>query len=221
MSEPKQPDVTQIIKAIDDGDPKAADELLPIVYDELRRLAAAKLRHERVGLTLQPTALVHEAYLRLLGPDGKQTDWDHRGHFFAAAAESMRRILIDRARKRDRVKHGGGRDRVDLSHVDPAGTVGPGAADLLDLSDALEKLREEDADKARLVELRYYAGLTCQEAGAVLGVSRATADRWWSYARAFLFTELSESPNGDGDGAADATTDAKPDTNAKPDPGDG
>ena len=195
-------DVTHILSAIDRGDPKAADELLPIVYEELRRLAAAKLRQERPGQTLQATALVHEAYLRLLGPDGQQTDWDHRGHFFAAAAESMRRILIDNARKKGRLKHGGGRDRLEFEHVDVSTPEGAEALALLALDEALSKLRAEDDKKAQLVELRYFAGLTVEEAGGMLGVSRATADRWWAYARAFLFTEMDGPRPDETDGGA-------------------
>ena len=181
--------VTRILAAIEQGDTRAADELLPVVYEELRRLAAARLAHEAPGQTLQPTALVHEAYLRLVGPEGQnQPAFDSRGHFFGAAAEAMRRILVERARHRRRVKHGGGRKRVELQEGDLVSE--PEADRLIAVSEALERLAEEDPPKAELVKLRYFAGLTVEQAGEVLGVSRATADRWWTYARAWLYHEI-------------------------------
>jgi RNA polymerase sigma factor (TIGR02999 family) len=172
---------------MDRGDPRAAVELLPLVYDELRRLAAIRLAAEPSGNTLQPTALVHEAYLRLVGsPDGGR--WDHRGHFFAAAATAMRRILIERARHKQRHVHGGGRRRQEL-HADLV--AAPEADDqLLALDIALARLAERDAIKARLVELRFFAGLTGDQAAQVLGVSPKTADRYWVYARAWLRREM-------------------------------
>jgi RNA polymerase sigma factor (TIGR02999 family) len=180
-------DVTLMLEAIAGGNEQAAQELLPIVYDELRRLATARMAEEKEGLTLQPTALVHEAYLRLTGSDG-ETKWSGRGHFFAAAAEAMRRILIDNARRRKRLKRGGDRDRVDLDDVAAAATA-PGE-DLLDVDAALEAFAAEDAVKAELVKLRFYAGLSVEEAAECLDISRATADRYWSYARAWLYDRL-------------------------------
>jgi RNA polymerase sigma factor (TIGR02999 family) len=180
-------DVTLMLEAIAGGNEQAAQELLPIVYDELRRLAAARMAEEKEGLTLQPTALVHEAYLRLTGGDG-ETKWSGRGHFFAAAAESMRRILIDNARRRKRLKRGGDRDRVDLDDFATAVTA-PGE-DLLDVDEALQALATADPVKVELVKLRFYAGLSVEEAGECLGISRATADRYWAYARAWLYDRL-------------------------------
>ena len=179
-------DVTRILNAIEQGDARAANELLPIVYQELRRLAAQRLAHEKPGQTLQPTALVHEAYLRLVG--GEVRDWDSRGHFFAAAAEAMRRILIEQARRKQRVKHGGGRKRFYLEGADLPSE--PVSDDLMALNEALDKLSAEDKVKADLVKLRYFAGLTVEQAGGMLGISRATADRYWSYARAWLYDEI-------------------------------
>jgi RNA polymerase sigma factor (TIGR02999 family) len=180
-------DVTEILNALSRGDPHQAGELLALVYDELRRLAAQKLAHEAPGQTLQPTALVHEAYLRLLGPRD-EPHWDNRGHFFAAAAEAMRRILIENARRKGRLKRGGGRRRVDLEQVEAVADAP--AEHLLALDEALAGLAAEDAAKAGLVKLRYFAGLTVEEAARCLGVSRATADRWWAYARAWLYDRL-------------------------------
>jgi RNA polymerase sigma factor (TIGR02999 family) len=176
-------DVTRILSAIEAGDPKAAAELLPLVYDELRKLAAARLAEEKPGQTLQPTALVHEAYLRLVGP-AYATRWDSRGHFFAAAAEAMRRILVDAARRKRTHKHGGGRQRVELPDV-PAE---PAVADeqLLALDAALTRLTAEDPVAVRVVELRHFAGLSIEDAATALGISRATAYRHWTYARAWL-----------------------------------
>jgi RNA polymerase sigma factor (TIGR02999 family) len=180
-------EVTAILSAIDRGDAQAAARLLPLVYDVLRKLAAARLAREAPGQTLEATALVHEAYLRLVGP-GDEARWQSRGHFFAAAAEAMRRILIDRARERQAQKRGGGRRRADL---DPDRLAAPERSDdLLALDDALTRLAGKDARKAKLVELRYFAGLTLDEAAAVLGISPATADRDWAFARAWLHREL-------------------------------
>jgi RNA polymerase sigma factor (TIGR02999 family) len=176
-------DVTRILADIERGDPHAAGQLLPLVYDELRELAAARLVHEAPGQSLQATALVHEAYLRLVGPDPDRA-FDGRGHFFAAAAEAMRRILIDRARDRRRLKRGGGRRRarIDLDAL----LVEPPGDDLLALDEALTALAREDAGAAALVKLRAFAGLTLSHAAEVLGIGRRTADRDWAYARAWL-----------------------------------
>ena len=176
-------DVTQILSAIEAGDPKAAAELLPLVYDELRKLAAARLAQEKPGQTLQPTALVHEAYLRLVGGSQPQ-DWGGRGHFFAAAAEAMRRILIDHARRKQTRKSGGGRDRLNLDDVEPA--LEEGDDRLLVLDEALRQFEAEDPRKAELVKLRFFAGLTAEEAAAALGVSTSTAEKDWAYARSWL-----------------------------------
>jgi len=181
-------EVTRILSAIDQGDPHAAEQLLPLVYGELRKLAAQKMAQERSGHTLQATALVHEAYLRLVDVK-KIQDWSSRGHFFAAAAEAMRRILVEQARRKGRLKRGGGKERVDLEQVEIA-FAGP-ADDLVALDDALARLAEKHPEKAELVKLRYFAGLTVNEAAEVLGVSTSTVDRHWSYARAWLFRELS------------------------------
>lgn len=182
-------DVTYILHAIDDGDLKAAEQLLPLVYDELRKLAARKLALEKPGQTLGATALVHEAYLRLVDVKRDQ-QFNSRGHFFAAAAEAMRRILVERARCKQAEKHGGGRLRVEL----PAELVGsePRDDDLLALDEALERLESHDPDAARLVKLRYFAGLTHQQAAESLGISRGAADRLWAFARAWLFRQLSK-----------------------------
>jgi RNA polymerase sigma factor (TIGR02999 family) len=185
-------DVTGILSAIEQGDPKAAEQLLPVVYDELRKLAAHKLAHEKAGQTLDATALVHEAYLRLVNTDQPQ-HWNSRGHFFVAAAESMRRILVDAARRKRRPKHGGLRQRVEL---DEGVCLGEGrAGELLSLHEALQKLEAESPERARLVKLRYFAGLTQPEAAQALAISRATADRYWAYAKAFLRCEMEDSTN--------------------------
>jgi RNA polymerase sigma factor (TIGR02999 family) len=180
-------DVTQTLSAIEQGDPSAAEQLLPLVYDELRKLAAATLAHEKPGQTLDATALVHEAYLRLVG-QADEARWDNRGHFFAAAATAMRRILIERARHKQRIIHGGGRKREEL-HADLVAAPEP-EHDLLTLDAALAKLTERDPVKARLVELRYFAGLTGDQAAKVLGLSPKTADRYWVFARAWIRREM-------------------------------
>lgn len=182
-------DVTQILQAISNGDQKASEELLPAVYEDLRRLAASKLANETPGQTLQATALVHEAYLRLIHNE-QEPKWDHRGHFFMAAAEAMRRILIDRAIHKKTLKRGGGAQRVELQEADLISTVPDDQ--LLDLNDALEKLAEKSPQEADLVKLRYFAGLTIEEAANALEISRATASRYWAYARAFLQKTMSE-----------------------------
>ena len=179
-------EVTQILHAIKHGDAKAADELLPLVYQELRRLARHKMANEEAGHTLQPTALVHEAWLRLAGEATQQ--WDDRGHFFAAAAESMRRILIERARRKNSLKRGGKFERVNLDDVDTAILADDDSLLLID--DALEKLEKEDPMAAQVVKLRFFAGMTNDEAGQALGVSARTAKRYWTFARARLFQEL-------------------------------
>lgn len=177
-------EVTRILDQIERGQAEAAD-LLPLVYAELRRLAAAKMAHEREGQTLQPTALVHEAWIKLAGTDQR---WNHQGHFFAAAAEAMRRILIDRARRRNRLRHGAGLRRIRLDDVDLA--VNTPDETLLCLEEALVKFAEESPEKAKLVNLRFFAGLNMTEAAKALGISRATAKRHWAYARAWLLCEL-------------------------------
>jgi RNA polymerase sigma factor (TIGR02999 family) len=177
-------DITRILNATDQGDPTAAQQLLPLVYEELRALAAARMAQEKPGQTLDPTALVHEAYLRLVGTQ----HFDGRSHFFAAAAEAMRRILIDRARSKQRVRHGGNRRRVPLDQIRTAAETPD--EELLDLDDALERLAELDPIRAQLVKLRFFAGLTMPEAAALLDISVATADRYWAFARAWLHAEL-------------------------------
>lgn len=180
-------DVTRIMKAIQSGDPNAANQLLPLVYDELRRLAAQRLALEKPGQTMQPTALVHEAYLRLVGAEG-QRRWDSRGHFFAAAAQAMRRILVENARRRKSLKRGGGRQRLDVELNDCASPELDD--DLLALDEALSKLAAKDPRKAKLVELRYFSGLTMEQAAAFLDVSISTAQRDWTYARAWLHRQI-------------------------------
>jgi len=207
-------DVTQLLSAIDQGDPQAAEQLLPLVYDELRKLAAARLAQERPGQTLQATALVHEAYLRLVGGGGNREQgtgdrkeetrnsdlspvacplsppsFHSRGHFFAAAAEAMRRILIDQARQREAAKRGGGLNRHDVDEMQIA--IPEPTVDLLALDEALTRFQKLDPRKANLVRLRYFAGLTIPEAADALGISATTADRYWAYARAWLHAELS------------------------------
>jgi RNA polymerase sigma factor (TIGR02999 family) len=180
-------EVTRILSAIEHGDPHAAEQLLPLVYEELRVLAAQRLAQEKPGQTLQATALVHEAYLRLVDTE-KAQQWNSRGHFFAAAAEAMRRILVNRARDKGRLKRGGGRQRVDLDNLSDPATASDD--DLLDLDEALERLAGADPECAELVKLRFFAGMTLDEAAAALGLARRTADRQWAFARAWLFDAL-------------------------------
>ncbi len=180
-------DLTQILRAIEQGDPHAAGQLLPLVYDELRALAAQRLAREKPGQTLQPTALVHEAYLRLVGK-GDGPHWEGRGHFFAAAGEAMRRILVENARRKRSLKRGGGRRRLDLDVEQPAAIER--SEPLLALDAALDRLEAHDPDKARLVKLRYFAGMTIEQAAETLAISVTTANRWWSYARAWLHEEI-------------------------------
>lgn len=181
-------DVTRILTAIEQGDANAADQLLPLVYEELRRLAAHKMAHEPPGQTLQATALVHEAYLRLVGSEAQT--WRGRTHFFAAAAEAMRRILIDNARRKKSIRYGGDRHRIDLDQAAPSGDSGTQLDDVLSLDEALEKLSAKDKVKADLVKLRYFAGLTSEQAAEVLGISHNTADQYWAYARSWLRLEM-------------------------------
>jgi RNA polymerase sigma factor (TIGR02999 family) len=182
-------DVTQLLNAIENGDPQAAGRLLPLVYEELRRLAAQKLAREKPGQTLQATALVHEAYLRLVG-QGDERGWDSRGHFFAAAAEAMRRILVENARRKATVRHGGGRHRVAYDQALPVAEGPP--EQILALDEALAELEQHDARAARLVKLRYFAGLTHQQTAELLGITRRAADRLWALARAWLLQRLQE-----------------------------
>jgi len=180
-------EVTRLLEAIERGDSAAAQDLLPLVYEELRRLAAYKMAHEPPGQTLQPTALVHEAWLRVAGGESGQ-HWQNRAHFFAAAAEAMRRILIDSARRKHALRHGGGQERINLETAEIAA---PGSDDeLLEVHEALERFAQVDPTKTRLVELRYFVGLTIPEAAQVLGISEPTAKRWWVYARAWLYREI-------------------------------
>jgi len=179
--------VTQILSRIEAGDPSAAERLLPLVYNELRALAASRLAREKSGHTLEPTALVHEAYLRLVGAD---QHWNGRGHFFAAAAEAMRRILVEGARRKQQIKRGGDRARVDVDLSDLPTRMS--SEELLDLDGALEALHRHDALKAKLVTLRYFGGLTIEQAAEALGVSRVTAHRHWTYARAWLHQHLTD-----------------------------
>ena len=188
-------DVTQILQAIEHGDAGAANELLPLVYQELRRLAAHKMTSEAPGHTLQPTALVHEAYLRLVGPSQAQ-QWDGRGHFFAAAAEAMRRILVEAARRKKRLKHGGEMQRVDMDDAELALPLPDD--ELLALDEALNRLATVDARAAEVVKLCFFIGLTQEQAAKELGVSLATAERLWSFARAWLFREMQRTRAGPG-----------------------
>jgi len=182
-------DVTRILEAAQQGDPTAADQLLPLVYDELRRLAAHRMANEAAGQTLQPTALVHEAWLRLVGNENQR--WDGRAHFFAAAAEAMRRILIDRARRKHAARHGGGQQRVDVPDVDLASPTDDDQ--LLAVSEALDKLAAQREVEAQVVKLRYFVGMTNDEAAEVLGISPRTARYYWTHARAWLFREITSS----------------------------
>ncbi len=181
-------EVTRILEELKGGDRRATDRLLSAVYDELRRLAARKLSRERPGQTLQATELVHEAYLRLLG--GEAAHWDNSAHFFAASAEAMRRILVEAARRKARLKHGGGLRRREVDEADAI--VMSDSTDMIALDEALDKLTREDKVKAELVKLRYFAGLTVEQAGQILGISRATADRYWTFARTWLYKEISK-----------------------------
>jgi RNA polymerase sigma factor (TIGR02999 family) len=184
-------DVTRILSEVEQGDPNAAEQLLPLVYEELRKLAAQRLAQEAPGQTLQATALVHEAYLRLV--DGEQAQhWDSRGHFFAAAAEAMRRILVESARRKKRAKHGGDRERVEIE-MDNLPTR-MSSEELVALDEALEKLKDHDPVKAQLVTLRYFGGLTIEQASEVLHISRITAHRYWTYARAWLHRQMTGGP---------------------------
>lgn len=184
-------DITRILKAAERGDPNAADELLPLVYEELRRMAAHKMSNEARGHTLQPTALVHEAWLRLAGDENQK--WDGRGHFFAAAAEAMRRILIDRARRKRAARHGGGQQRVEVQDMDLASPDSD--EQLLAVSDALDKLAVEHKVEAELVKLRYFVGMTNDEAAEMLGIAPRTAKYHWTHARAWLYREITGNRN--------------------------
>ena len=181
-------DVTRILSAIEQGDPQAAEQLLPLVYDELRKLAAQRLAQEKPGQTLEATALVHEAFLRLVDVE-KAQEWDGRGHFFAAAAEAMRRILVENARHKKRIKHGGQLERMEIELADLPTRMPP--EELIALDEALEKLKREDPIKSRLVTLRYFGGMTIEQAAEVLGISRVTAHRYWTYVRAWLHQQIS------------------------------
>jgi RNA polymerase sigma factor (TIGR02999 family) len=195
-------DVTQLLDAAAAGDAKAAAELLPLVYDELRKLAAARMAEERPGQTLQATALVHEAYVRLVG--GREPkNWNGRGHFFAAAAEAMRRTLVESARRKRSLKRGGGRHRFDIADVEPA-VAGPNI-DLLALDEALQQLERKDSRKAELVKLRFFAGLTVEQAARALGVATSTADEDWAYARSWLRLAI-------GDPRTDSPEEKKPES---------
>jgi RNA polymerase sigma factor (TIGR02999 family) len=185
-------ELTRILLAIEEGDANAPGQLLPLVYEELRKLASARLKHEKPGQTLQATALVHEAYLRLLGPD-EEKRWSNRSHFFAAAAEAMRRILVEEARRKRSIKHGGQIDRHDL---DDAQIAAPGnGVDVLELNEALDQLADRDAEAADLVKLRFFTGMTMAEAAEALGLSVRTAERVWTYARSFLRKQIREDPS--------------------------
>jgi len=182
-------DVTRILTQIEEGDPQAAARLLPLVYDELRKLAAVKLAQEKPGQTLQPTALVHEAYLKLVDVDTVQ-HWNSRGHFFGAAAEAMRRILVDGARRKRRPVRGGAFRRVELDEA--CSVAQDDLAQILIVDEALSKLASESPEKAELVKLRYFAGMTLPEAAEAMGISRATADRYWAYAKVFLYCAMED-----------------------------
>jgi RNA polymerase sigma factor (TIGR02999 family) len=185
-------DVTRILSAIEQGDPQAAEQLLPLVYEELRQLAAAKLAQEKPGQTLQATALVHEAYLRLVDVDKVQS-WDNRGHFFASAAEAMRRILVEKARCKQRLRHAGGLQQQPLEENEPAIVAPVDAIDLLALDEALDRLEAASPRRAQLVKLRYFAGFTLPEVAAMLGVAQSTAEADWTYAKAWLKREMDKS----------------------------
>jgi RNA polymerase sigma factor (TIGR02999 family) len=185
-------DVTRILTAIDQGDPHAADQLLPLVYEELRKLASHRMANEAAGQTLQATALVHEAWMRLVGKENPK--FENRAHFFAAAAEAMRRILIDKARRKRALCHGGGQQRVDLEQVDVASTSDDDQ--LLAVNEALDKLASQNKAQAELVKLRYFVGMTVDEAADALGIARRTANNYWAHARAWLFRELKSQKQG-------------------------
>jgi len=185
-------EITLILERAQQGDAKAAEELLPLVYDELRKLASHKMANEMAGQTLQPTALVHEAWLRLVGNQNQQ--WNGRAHFFGAAAEAMRRILVENGRRKRAARHGGGWAKLDIQEIELAA---PAQDDeLLAVNDALEKLASRDSKKAELVKLRYFVGLTTEEAADVLGISVPTADRWWNFSRAWMFEEIEREQKG-------------------------
>jgi RNA polymerase sigma factor (TIGR02999 family) len=185
------PEITQILTAIDQGDPRASEELLPLVYDELRKLANVRLSHEKAGQSIQATGLVHEAYMRLVGPvETGNVEWDGRGHFFGAASEAMRRILIERARSKATLKRGGDHQKIQLDWDLIALDENP--AEFLALNDSLERLIEVDALKGQLVQLRFFAGLTLQQAAVSLGISLSTAERHWAFARAWLYSDLKQ-----------------------------
>ena len=184
-------DVTHILERVEQGDPKAAEQLLPLVYEELRKLAAARMANEAAGHTLQPTALVHEAWLRLIGDENKK--WDGRGHFFGAAAEAMRRILVDRAREKAAGKRGGGWQRLDLEKIEIAVDADPEI--LLLVNECLDKLAKQEPKAAEIVKLRFFVGLTLDEAGQLLGVTERTAKRHWAFARAWLYGEMKTALN--------------------------
>ncbi|MCH8120088.1 MAG: sigma-70 family RNA polymerase sigma factor [Planctomycetes bacterium] len=186
-------DVTRILNAIEQGDARATEKLLPLVYEELRLLAARKMAQEQPGQTLQATALVHEAYIRLV--EGADQNWNSRGHFFKAAAEAMRRILVENARRKGRIKHGGGFQRVELSESAPAESDGHIAYELIALDEALDRFAQKDKLKADLVKLRYFAGLTIPQAAQILNISHATAERHWIYARCWLRAEIDRQRN--------------------------
>jgi RNA polymerase sigma factor (TIGR02999 family) len=185
-------EVTRILTAIEQGDAKSTDELLPVVYNELRRLAAHKMANEPAGHTLQPTALVHEAWLKLVAPTAQS--WQNRAHFFGAAAEAMRRILIARARRKGRQRRGSGAEHLDADEIEIASPVPDDQ--FLALNDALDRFAALEPQQAELVKLRYFVGLKIEEAAEVLGISKATAKRWWVYARAWLFNEIQSTPDG-------------------------
>jgi RNA polymerase sigma factor (TIGR02999 family) len=185
-------DVTRILQSMEGGDARAAGELLPLVYEELRKLAAARMANESPNQTLQPTALVHEAWLRLTGKEN--VEWQGRAHFFGAAAEAMRRILIDNARRKRARRHGGGKQRLDIEEIEIAAPAKE--QELLDMDEALEKFAAADKKKAELVKLRYFVGMTIEESATILGISTPTAKRWWTYARAWLYRQIQDAAAG-------------------------
>jgi RNA polymerase sigma factor (TIGR02999 family) len=198
-------DVTRILQSIETGNPNAAEELLPLVYEELRKLAAARMANESPNQTLQPTALVHEAWLRLTG--NKNAKWDGRAHFFGAAAEAMRRILIDSARRKKARRHGGGKQRLDIHEIEIAAPAKE--QELLDMDEALERFAAVDRQKAELVKLRYFVGLTLEECAQILGISTPTAKRWWTYSRAWLYRQIQGDDSGNARRKSEDGTEAK------------